>query len=154
MSDPMILRARVAAPVKNVQHALTDADALRAWLAEHAEVELPERFAFWGRYTPEGDAPHQRLLYADDQSLSFSWLLGGVDTTVEISWEAEDTDSTIVTLSQSDFDMRGDDDRREHPRRAADLLVADHREPRRLRRGPRTHPQVRLHYARRRPARC
>lgn len=104
MSDPMVLRARVAAPAKNVHHALTDAGALQAWLAEHAEVELPDRFAFWGRYTPEGDAPHQRLLHADDHSLSFSWLLGGVDTTVEIGWEAEDADSTIVTLSQSDFD--------------------------------------------------
>src|SRR5215468_10849801 len=49
-------RVRAMAPVKEVHHALTDAAALRVWLAEHAEVDLPHRYEFWGRYTPEGDA--------------------------------------------------------------------------------------------------
>ena len=72
MNEPMRLRARVAAPIADVWHALTDPAALRVWLAEHAEVDLPHRYEFWGRYTPEGDAPHQRLIHVDDHTLRFS----------------------------------------------------------------------------------
>jgi uncharacterized protein YndB with AHSA1/START domain len=102
----MILRARVAVPLKRVHEALTDAEALRAWLAEHAEVDLPHRFAFWGRYTPEGDAPHQHLLHADDRTLRFSWLLDGAETTTEITLSEEGNDSTIITVSQTHFDFQ------------------------------------------------
>mgnify|MGYP003042546955 CR=1 FL=1 len=102
----MKLRARVAASIKEVRHALTDAEALRTWLAEHAEVDLPHRYEFWGRYTPEGDAPHQRLLHIDDHTLRLSWLLDGEDTTVEIHLEAESADTTILTFSQTHFDFQ------------------------------------------------
>jgi uncharacterized protein YndB with AHSA1/START domain len=105
MTEPMTLKARVAAPLKNVHRALTDAGELRVWLAEHAEVDLPERFEFWGRYTPEGDAPHQRLLHVDERTLHFSWLLDGEDTTVEFSLDEEGPESTIVSLSQTHFDF-------------------------------------------------
>jgi uncharacterized protein YndB with AHSA1/START domain len=101
----MVLRARAAAPVKEVRHALTDADALRGWFAEHAEADLPHRYEFWGRYTPDGDAPHQRLLHADEDSLRFTWLLDGVETSTEIRLTEEGPESTIVTLSQSHFDF-------------------------------------------------
>src|SRR5262249_41731778 len=37
------LRAVVPAPPKTVYEALTDPAAMRAWLAEHAEVELPDK---------------------------------------------------------------------------------------------------------------
>lgn len=103
MSDPMKLRARVSAPVKEVHQALTDAAALRIWLAEHAEVDLPHRYEFWGRYTPEGDAPHQRLLHVDEHTLRFSWLVGGEETTVEIRLDEESLTSTILSLSQTHF---------------------------------------------------
>jgi uncharacterized protein YndB with AHSA1/START domain len=102
----MILRARVAAPEKEVMHAVTDADAMRAWLAEHAEVELPATYQFWGRYTPDGAEPRQRVLNADDHGLRLTWPLGGEDTTVEIRVEQENAESTIVTLSQSHFDFQ------------------------------------------------
>ena len=55
------------APPEAVYAALTDAAALRVWLAEHAEVALPDRYEFWGRYTPDGAEPHQRLLHADER---------------------------------------------------------------------------------------
>jgi uncharacterized protein YndB with AHSA1/START domain len=106
MSDPMILRARVGAPVKEVRHALTDPGLLRVWLAEHAEVEPPDRYAFWGRHTPEGDAPHQRLLHADEDTVRFAWTLGGVETTTEFRVEEETAETTIVTLSQTHFDFQ------------------------------------------------
>ncbi|GLW09816.1 hypothetical protein Misp01_49450 [Microtetraspora sp. NBRC 13810] len=104
MTEPMILRARAQAPLKEVHHALTDAESMRRWLTEHAEVDLPDRYAFWGRHTPEGDAPHQRLLHADDRSLSFAWLLDGVETTTEIGLDEEAGGATVITLSQSHFD--------------------------------------------------
>ncbi|MGI8332000.1 SRPBCC domain-containing protein [Actinomadura scrupuli] len=106
MSEPMTVRVRVRAPLEDVRHALTDPEALRVWLAEHAEVDLPDRFAFWGRYTPEGDAPHQRLLHADDDTLRFSWLLDGEDTTVEFRLERESDDTTVIVLSQSHFNFQ------------------------------------------------
>jgi uncharacterized protein YndB with AHSA1/START domain len=101
MTEPMIAHARVAAPLADVHRALTDAEAMRAWLAEHAEVSLPERYEFWGRYTPEGDAPHQRLRHVDDRSLRFSWLLDGEETEVEITLEPETPESTVITVSQT-----------------------------------------------------
>ncbi|MGV9381402.1 SRPBCC domain-containing protein [Nonomuraea sp. NPDC003707] len=105
MTEPMTLRARIQAPVKDVRQALTDAAALRIWLAEHAEVELPDRFGFWGRTTPEGDAPHQRLLHADERTVRFAWVLDGEETTTELKLE-EDGDATILTLSQTHFDFQ------------------------------------------------
>ncbi|MFE2755030.1 SRPBCC family protein [Actinosynnema sp. NPDC059335] len=102
MSETVVLRARTTAPVDRVRRAVTDAAELRAWLAEHAAVELPDRFEFWGRHTPEGDAPHQVLRHVDEHSLRFDWHVGGEDTSVAIGWSATD-DGTVVTLSQSHF---------------------------------------------------
>ncbi|TDC81182.1 SRPBCC domain-containing protein [Micromonospora sp. KC606] len=105
MTDPMKIVVRLAAPVEAAWRALTDPAALRAWLTEHAEVELPHRYEFWGRHTPEGDAPHQRLLHAGDHTLRFAWLLDGVETTSELSLAAETPESTLLTLTQSHFRM-------------------------------------------------
>ena len=116
---PMTLRVRARAPLARVHEALTDASALRTWLAEHAEVELPHRYEFWGRHTPAGDAPRQRLLHADDRTLRFSWQVDGKDTTVEIGLapdrpdapdgsggsgapdQSDGPEATIVTLSHA-----------------------------------------------------
>jgi uncharacterized protein YndB with AHSA1/START domain len=97
----MKLRARTSAPLATVRAALTDAAALEVWLAEHAEVDLPHTFAFWGRYTPDGDTPHQRLLHADDHTLRFEWHLHGVTTTTEITLETDGAD-TVIAVTQSD----------------------------------------------------
>ncbi|GGR73628.1 hypothetical protein GCM10010169_17060 [Micromonospora fulviviridis] len=104
MSDLLTVRARLAAPAEAVRRALTDPAELRVWLAEHAEVELPRRYEFWGRYTPEGDAPHQRLLHADERTLRFAWTLDGVETTTEFELTPEGG-STVLTLRQSHFDF-------------------------------------------------
>lgn len=108
MTEPLIVRANIPAPVEEVRRALTDPDVLRIWLAEHVEVELPERFAFWGRTTPEGDAPHQRLLHADENTLRFAWLLDGEETTSEITLAPDETNErrTVLTLSQTHFDFQ------------------------------------------------
>jgi uncharacterized protein YndB with AHSA1/START domain len=101
MSESMRLRVRAAAPCKDVHRALTDPAAMRVWLAEHAEVDLPHRYEFWGRHTPEGDAPRQRPLHVDDHTLRFTWPLDGEDTTVAISLDEENAASTIITLTQT-----------------------------------------------------
>jgi uncharacterized protein YndB with AHSA1/START domain len=106
MTEPMTLRARVAAPRAAVREALTDPSAMRVWLAEYAEVDLPKRYEFWGRFTPEGDAPHQRVLHVDDDTLRFAWFLGGEETTTEIRLEPEGDNVTHIALSQTHFDFQ------------------------------------------------
>ncbi|GIJ27039.1 hypothetical protein Vqi01_22010 [Micromonospora qiuiae] len=105
MTEPMIIITRLAAPIARVRQALTDPAELRVWLAEHAEVDLPKRYEFWGRYTPEGDVAHQRLLHADDDVLRFAWLLDGVETTTEFALRPDGPDATVLRLSQTHFDF-------------------------------------------------
>jgi uncharacterized protein YndB with AHSA1/START domain len=103
MTEPDLrLRAVVPAPLKVTYEALTDPAALRVWLAEHADVDLPGKYEFWGRYTPDGAQPHQRVLHVDERTIRLAWTLDGVETTTQIEL-AEDEDGTLVTLSQSDL---------------------------------------------------
>ena len=101
-------RIRIAAPPRAVHQALTDPAALQVWLAEHAEVDLPDRYRFWGRFTPGGEAPRQRLRHVDDSSLRFDWELDGIPTTVDIGLAAEsepggDSGSTLLTLTHTEI---------------------------------------------------
>jgi uncharacterized protein YndB with AHSA1/START domain len=103
MNEPDLrLRAVVAASPKSVYEALTDPAALRVWLTEHADVDLPGKYEFWGRSTPDGAEPHQRVLHVDERTIRFAWTVDGVESTVEFEL-AEDDDGTLVTLSQSDL---------------------------------------------------
>jgi hypothetical protein len=68
---------------------LTDAGALRTWLAEHAEVDLAHRYEFWGRLHAGRRRIPSALLHIDDHTVHSSWLLDGEDTTVEIGLEEE-----------------------------------------------------------------
>ncbi|GAB3459577.1 SRPBCC domain-containing protein [Actinophytocola sediminis] len=101
MNDTLTLRARVDAPPNTVWQALTAAGALRTWLAEHAEVDLPaRRFVFWGRSTPDGHEPRQRLQHVDERTIRLGWTLFGTDTTVTLRVEPTD-DGTIIEVAQS-----------------------------------------------------
>jgi uncharacterized protein YndB with AHSA1/START domain len=103
MTEPDLrLRAVVPAPPTVVYEALTDPAALRVWLAEHAEVDLPGTYEFWGRFTPDGAEPHQRVLHVDERTIRFAWTVDGVESTVQFEL-AEDEGGTLVTLSQSDL---------------------------------------------------
>ncbi len=103
MTEPdLLLSVVVPAPVKVVYEALTDPAAMRVWLAEHAEVELPGRYEFWGRFTPDGAEPHQRVLHVDERTIRFGWTVDGVEATVQFE-VAEDEDGTLVTLTHSDL---------------------------------------------------
>jgi uncharacterized protein YndB with AHSA1/START domain len=110
MTEQSELRLSVVmpAPPEAVHTALTDAAALRVWLAEHAEVALPDRYEFWGRYTPDGAEPHQRVLHASERALRLAWTVGGVETTVGLTLteneaDHEDRGGTLLTLTQTDL---------------------------------------------------
>ncbi len=100
MTRHVRLRARLPAPTGAAWRALTDPAELTRWLAEHAA----EPYAFWGRHTPEGDEPRQRLLHRGDGVLRFSWRLHGQETTTEIRLEELDADATAITITQTCFD--------------------------------------------------
>jgi uncharacterized protein YndB with AHSA1/START domain len=92
-------RIRIAAPPAAVYAALTDPAALRVWLAEQADVDLPGRYQFWGRSVPEGETPRQQLRHVDGSSLRFDWELDGTSTTVDIGvTPGDDSGSTLLTL--------------------------------------------------------
>ena len=94
------LRAVVPAPPKTVYKALTDPAALRVWLAEHADVDLPGKYEFWGRFTPDGAEPHQRVLHADERTIRFAWTVDGVESTVQFEL-AEDEGGTLVEVKMT-----------------------------------------------------
>ncbi|MDN3351934.1 SRPBCC family protein [Actinomadura sp. DC4] len=93
MSDPVEIRVRLPASQEAARRAWAP-EELRKWLAEYAEP-----FAFWGRHTPWGDEPRQRLLHLGDRTLRFSWKVGTEDTTVEVLFE-----DGALRLSQTTFD--------------------------------------------------
>jgi uncharacterized protein YndB with AHSA1/START domain len=103
MTEPDLrVSAVVAGTPKSVYEALTDPAALRVWLTEYADVDLPGKYEFWGRTTPDGAEPHQRVLHVDERTIRFAWTVDGVETTVQFEL-AEDANGTLVTLSQDDL---------------------------------------------------
>ncbi|WP_424187385.1 SRPBCC family protein [Actinokineospora sp. G85] len=104
MTENVEYSLRLSAGVDRVRAALTDPAQLRVWFAEHAEVELPDTYRFWGRNTIDGaDGPAQKLLVADDTTLRFTWTIEGTETTVDITLEAEGDDTTVLSLTQDGF---------------------------------------------------
>ncbi|MFD9699515.1 SRPBCC domain-containing protein [Lentzea sp. NPDC059081] len=101
------VRVRTSASPARIFRALTDADDLRTWLAEHAHVDLEGgEYEFWGRYTPEGERGRQKLLEATSSSVRFSWLLFGTEYTVELSVEERDGE-TLIAATQSPYPTWG-----------------------------------------------
>lgn len=98
--DRLHLRLAIDAAPQAVFKALTDPDDLTEWFAESAEVELDaNRYAFWGRYAPQGDRPRQQLVAATPgQSLTYTWSLDGAPgSTVDIAIEP-DGEGSVVTV--------------------------------------------------------
>jgi uncharacterized protein YndB with AHSA1/START domain len=103
MSDVLALAAHLSAPPPQVFSALTDPAALRVWLAEHAEVSLPDkRYAFWGKYTPQGSTAAQELLTASSDTLSFTWTLDNEETTVTVNLTPL-ASGTVLRLQQTNL---------------------------------------------------
>lgn len=102
-AEAMTLRVRADASPARVMHALTTPEEMTVWLAERAEVSLPDRYRFWGRYTPEGAEPSQTLIDSTPDRSHYSWELDGVSTDVDIALEGHDG-GTLITLRQTDAD--------------------------------------------------
>ena len=86
----------LAGSLEDAFKALTDADALRIWFAEHVSVDLAVGgdFRFWGRHTygtPSADQASQKLVRIEPpNALAFSWRLLGQDSEVTLSLREED----------------------------------------------------------------
>lgn len=103
-----VVRVRTRASVARVREALVRQEDLQVWLAECAEVDLPQGvFEFWGRFTPEGERGRQKLLGFDESSVKFSWFLHGTDYTVELAVEERDGE-TVVAVTQSPYPAWGE----------------------------------------------
>jgi uncharacterized protein YndB with AHSA1/START domain len=110
MTSSYTLRGIIGARPDAVYAALTEAAALREWLAESAEVSLTDGiFDFWGKFTPEGERGRKRLLgFEPGRSLSFSWSYQGTSTQVDVALAAAD-DGTEVSLSHANVPPRPSD---------------------------------------------
>ncbi|GGM78200.1 hypothetical protein GCM10011609_12530 [Lentzea pudingi] len=98
-----IVRVRTSADPATAYRALTTADDLRVWLAEHADVDLEHGvYEFWGRYTPDGERGRQKLLDVTSSSVRFSWLLKGTEYTIELGVEERDG-QTLIVATQSPY---------------------------------------------------
>jgi uncharacterized protein YndB with AHSA1/START domain len=93
----------IPAPPARIWEALTTAEALERWFAEHARLDLRPAgtFAFWGRHTvgtpSEADATGTVVSVEPDRRLSFGWPLFGVDSRVTISLTPEEQGGESVT---------------------------------------------------------
>ncbi|MRG58403.1 SRPBCC domain-containing protein [Agromyces sp. CFH 90414] len=104
MSETLTLVVRADATIDKAFSALTDRAALTQWLSEFADVELPNRYRFWGRFIPDGDEPRQTLSSATDRSIRFRWDLDNTATDVSIALEPLDALATSIQVTQSGFD--------------------------------------------------
>jgi uncharacterized protein YndB with AHSA1/START domain len=112
MSEHIQIALRIGAAPQRIFQALTQADQLTHWFAEHADVsEAERRYDFWGRFTPgaptHAQGQHSIQLWQPDQKLAFVWQLRGAATTVTIGLTPEG-DGTRLTLSQEDVPTRRD----------------------------------------------
>lgn len=107
MSKVLHMQQTFAEPVSKVFVALTDNSALTEWFAEGANVSLDEKqYDFWGRFTPETPSEeqghHDIQLVERERRLRYSWLLRGVNTTVDIRLTERDG-QTILGLWHRDI---------------------------------------------------
>ena len=101
-SKPLQMQIRLNAPAATIFRALTSAQALRAWLAEAAHVDLPRgQFLLWGKHTPLCPARndgHMKLLESQaDRSLSFAWDIGDRPSRVAFRLRPSDG-ATVLSL--------------------------------------------------------
>ena len=116
MDNKPIVRMQVTvkATAERAWAALTDSDALEAWFAEHAAVDLDGgRYDFWGQYTagtPNREAGHHPLQGCEPgRWLAFAWRRGAHETLVRITLHPRG-ERCIVALEHSAGSNRHEDD--------------------------------------------
>ena len=101
------LQVRLDSTPQKAFAALTDSQALQAWFAEHAAVDLAaSTYNFWGRYslgTPsKEEGQHQILDLEQDKRLKFRWHFEDMNT--EVTYELHERGQhTILTLQHDMF---------------------------------------------------
>ena len=116
MDNKPIVRMQVTvnATAERAWAALTESDALEAWFAEHAAVDLDGGcYDFWGQYTagvPDREGGHHPLQgYKAGRWLAYAWRRGAHETLVRITLHPRG-ERCIVALEHSAGSNRHDDD--------------------------------------------
>lgn len=102
MYQEIRMQLRLNADAGRVWHALTDSGALRAWFAEHADIDLDaKRYDFWGRYTlgvPGRDEGRNAIVALEPgRRLTFDWRVGADETRVTYTLRPAG-DGTILVM--------------------------------------------------------
>ncbi|MBC7770719.1 MAG: SRPBCC domain-containing protein [Phycisphaerales bacterium] len=95
---------KIPAPPARVFTALTNADDLQGWFAEHAEVapHVGGAYRFWGKHTlgtpAPADAHGQITRFEPNKSVAYTWRLQERDSEVSFEVEAdpENAEASIV----------------------------------------------------------
>jgi uncharacterized protein YndB with AHSA1/START domain len=111
-ADALHLRVRIDAPHESVFKALIESDPLTEWLAESAEVDVDQRrYEFWGRYTPQGERPRQRLVDVEPgRKLAFTWAFDEAESQVAFGIEPHDEGGTVVSVTHTGVPASGSAD--------------------------------------------
>ncbi len=99
----LAMQVHIGASASGIYRALTTTDAVQAWLAESADIDLAAgRFLFWGvetPFNPSQDDQHQTLLaHEADRLLKFAWDPGHSASEVTIALRELDAERTALTL--------------------------------------------------------
>ncbi len=99
---PIRMQIVLSAEPDRVFEALTDANALRAWFSEYAEIDLTQnRYDFWGRFTPTAPdreaGKHTIVDHVSGELLTFRWRAGEYDTRVTFRLHPHNK-GTLLTL--------------------------------------------------------
>ncbi|MCY4540206.1 MAG: SRPBCC family protein [Chloroflexi bacterium] len=105
MSDmkSLAMQVHIEASQDAVFRAITTTDAVRAWLAESADIDLAAgRFLFWGQATPYNPSRHDEVMallaHEAGRLLKFAWKLGQTAGEVTIRLRELGAGRTALTL--------------------------------------------------------
>jgi uncharacterized protein YndB with AHSA1/START domain len=105
MADSIRIQVQIAATPEVVYKALVDAEALKAWFAEYAEV-TQTHYNFWGRFTldapNEQQGQHAIIGQEPNKRLSYRWHVMEHDTTVTMDLVARDGQTILMVTHTAD----------------------------------------------------
>ncbi|MEN8376197.1 MAG: SRPBCC domain-containing protein [Gemmatimonadota bacterium] len=107
----------IPAPAERIFGALTRADELEAWFAEHARVDARAGggYRFWGRHTigtPSADEATGTLrIYEPHRRVAFDWAMLDVPSSVTFSLAPEERDGARLTRVSIEHTLEREIDR-------------------------------------------
>lgn len=99
----LAIQVHIEASPGAVYRAISTTDAVQAWLAESADIDLDAgRFRFWGAATPFNPSQHETgmtpLAHEADRLLQFAWDMGPLASTVTIRLRELGDERTALTV--------------------------------------------------------